>query len=108
MIRRARPADPGQFIRMEVIEPLGLSVTQGLRPEGGHSPSHAEGLRGWRRPAMGKVGSAFKGSWGNNGKLNDPDALQSGLAPFHTCSTQRFAHETPFALFPSQIPVELY
>jgi len=27
MIRMARPAHPGQFIRMEVIEPLGLSVT---------------------------------------------------------------------------------
>ncbi len=28
MIRMARPAHPGQFIRMEVIEPLGLSVTK--------------------------------------------------------------------------------
>jgi len=28
MRRMARPAHPGQFIRMEVIEPLGLSVTQ--------------------------------------------------------------------------------
>lgn len=27
MVRIARPAHPGQFIRMEVIEPLGLSVT---------------------------------------------------------------------------------
>ena len=31
MIRMARPAHPGQFIRMEVIEPLGLSVTEGAR-----------------------------------------------------------------------------
>jgi addiction module HigA family antidote len=28
MIRIARPAHPGRFIRMEVIEPLGLSVTR--------------------------------------------------------------------------------
>jgi antitoxin HigA-1 len=27
MIRLARPSHPGQFIRMEVIEPLALSVT---------------------------------------------------------------------------------
>ena len=27
MIRMARPAHPGQFIRMDVIGPLGLSVT---------------------------------------------------------------------------------
>ena len=28
MIRMARPAHPGQFIKMEVIEPLGLPVTK--------------------------------------------------------------------------------
>ena len=28
MMRMARPAHPGQFIKMEVIEPLDLSVTQ--------------------------------------------------------------------------------
>ena len=28
MIRMARPSHPGQFIRMEIIEPLGLSVTK--------------------------------------------------------------------------------
>ena len=27
-MRMARPAHPGQFIKMEVIEPLGLSVTR--------------------------------------------------------------------------------
>ena len=27
MIRMARPAHPGQFIRMEILEPNGLSVT---------------------------------------------------------------------------------
>ena len=30
-MRMARPAHPGQFIRMEVIEPLGLSVTDAAR-----------------------------------------------------------------------------
>lgn len=28
MIRMARPSHPGPFIRMEIIEPLGLSVTK--------------------------------------------------------------------------------
>ena len=28
MIRMARPAHPGQFIRMEILEPLELSVTR--------------------------------------------------------------------------------
>jgi antitoxin HigA-1 len=28
MIRMARPAHPGQFIRMEILEPLDLSVTR--------------------------------------------------------------------------------
>ena len=28
MMRMARPAHPGQFIRMEIIEPLGLTVTR--------------------------------------------------------------------------------
>lgn len=31
MVRIARPAHPGQFIRMEVIEPLGLSVTDAAK-----------------------------------------------------------------------------
>jgi len=31
MMRMARPAHPGQFIRMEIIEPLGLSVTQAAK-----------------------------------------------------------------------------
>jgi len=30
-MRMARPAHPGQFIRMEIIEPLGLSVTNAAR-----------------------------------------------------------------------------
>lgn len=31
MIHIARPAHPGQFIRMEILEPLGLSVTGAAR-----------------------------------------------------------------------------
>ena len=31
MIRMAHPAHPGQFIRMEVIKPLDLSVTQAAK-----------------------------------------------------------------------------
>jgi addiction module HigA family antidote len=31
MIRIARPAHPGQFIRMEVIEPLDISVTRAAK-----------------------------------------------------------------------------
>lgn len=40
MLRTAQPAHPGQFIRMEVIEPLEISVTQA-----------AEAL-GWTRPTL--------------------------------------------------------
>ena len=39
MIRMARPAHPGQFIRMEVIEPLGLSVTQAAKVLGVSRPA---------------------------------------------------------------------
>jgi len=31
MIRMAKPAHPGQFIRMEITEPLGLSVTDAAK-----------------------------------------------------------------------------
>ena len=31
MIRIARPAHPGQFIRMDILEPLGLNVTGAAR-----------------------------------------------------------------------------
>lgn len=31
MLRMARPAHPGHFIRMEIIEPLGLSVTKAAK-----------------------------------------------------------------------------
>ena len=34
MLRMARPAHPGQFIKMEVIEPLGLSVTDAAKALG--------------------------------------------------------------------------
>ncbi len=39
MLRMARPAHPGQFIRMEVIEPLGLSVTQAAKVLGVSRPA---------------------------------------------------------------------
>ncbi len=31
MSRMARPSHPGQFIRMEIIEPLGLTVTEAAK-----------------------------------------------------------------------------
>lgn len=31
MIRMAQPAHPGQFIKMEIIEPLGLNVTDAAK-----------------------------------------------------------------------------
>jgi antitoxin HigA-1 len=39
-MRMARPAHPGQFVRMEVIEPLNLSIT------------HAARILGVTRPAL--------------------------------------------------------
>jgi len=39
MIRIARPAHPGQFIRMEIIEPLGLSVTRSAEVLGVSRPA---------------------------------------------------------------------
>jgi len=39
MIRMAAPAHPGQFIRMEVIEPLGLSVTEAAKVLGVTRPA---------------------------------------------------------------------
>ncbi len=38
-MRMTRPAHPGQFIRMEVIEPLGLSVTQAAQVLGVSRPA---------------------------------------------------------------------
>ncbi len=39
MIRMAQPSHPGQFIRMEIIEPLGLSVTAAARVLGVTRPT---------------------------------------------------------------------
>jgi antitoxin HigA-1 len=39
MMRMERPAHPGQFIGMEVIEPLGLSVTQAAKVLGVSRPA---------------------------------------------------------------------
>ncbi len=46
MMRMARPAHPGQFIRMEVIEPLGLSVTAGAKILGVTRPALSALLNG--------------------------------------------------------------
>ncbi len=46
MIRMARPAHPGQFVRMEVIEPLGLSVTEAAKVLGVSRPALSALLNG--------------------------------------------------------------
>jgi len=46
MMRMARPAHPGQFIRMEVIEPLDLSVTQAAKVLGVSRPALSALLNG--------------------------------------------------------------
>lgn len=39
MLRMAKPSHPGQFIRMEIIEPLGLSVTDAAKVLGVTRPA---------------------------------------------------------------------
>ncbi len=46
MMRMARPAHPGQFVRMEVIEPLGLTVTEAARALGVTRPALSALLNG--------------------------------------------------------------
>ncbi|MGA2259933.1 MAG: HigA family addiction module antitoxin [Acidobacteriota bacterium] len=46
MMRMIRPAHPGQFIRMEVIEPLGLSVTDAAKALGVTRPALSALLNG--------------------------------------------------------------
>lgn len=46
MIRMARPAHPGQFIRMEVIEPLNLTVTKAAEVLGVTRPALSTLLNG--------------------------------------------------------------
>ena len=46
MIRIARPTHPGQFIKMEVIEPLGLSVTKAAEVLGVTRPALSALLNG--------------------------------------------------------------
>ena len=46
MMRMARPAHPGQFIRMEVIKPLGLSVTKAAKVLGVTRPALSALLNG--------------------------------------------------------------
>lgn len=45
-MRMARPAHPGQFIRMEVIEPLNLSITQAAKILGVTRPALSAVLNG--------------------------------------------------------------
>lgn len=45
-MRMARPSHPGQFIRMEVLEPLGLSVTAAARLLGVTRPALSALLNG--------------------------------------------------------------
>ena len=46
MLRIARPSHPGQFIRMEVIDPLGLSVTGAAKVLGVARPALSALLNG--------------------------------------------------------------
>jgi antitoxin HigA-1 len=46
MVRMVRPAHPGQFIRMEVIAPLGLSVTDAAKVLGVTRPALSALLNG--------------------------------------------------------------
>lgn len=46
MIRMARPSHPGQFIRMEILEPLGLSVTKAAEVLGVTRPALSALLNG--------------------------------------------------------------
>jgi len=46
MLRLARPAHPGRFIKTEVIEPLGLSVTEAARVLGVARPGLSALLNG--------------------------------------------------------------
>jgi len=46
MMRMARPAHPGQFIRMEVIAPLDLSITQAAKVLGVSRPALSARLNG--------------------------------------------------------------
>ncbi len=45
-MRMARPAHPGQFIRMEIIDPLGLSVTAAAKALGVTRPALSALLNG--------------------------------------------------------------
>jgi addiction module HigA family antidote len=46
MLRMTRPSHPGQFIKMEVIEPLGLSVTDAAKVLGVTRPALSALLNG--------------------------------------------------------------
>ena len=62
MIRMARPAHPGQFIRMDILEPNGLNVTRGAEALGVTRPTLSALLncRASRSPEMAlRVEKAF-------------------------------------------------
>jgi len=46
MMRMARPSHPGQLIRMEIIEPLGLSITDAAKVLGVSRPTLSALLNG--------------------------------------------------------------
>ena len=46
MIRMARPAHPGKFIKMEILDPLGLSVTKAAKILGVTRPALSALLNG--------------------------------------------------------------
>ena len=46
MMRMVRPAHPGQFVKMEVIEPLGLTVTKAAKVLGVTRPALSALLNG--------------------------------------------------------------
>lgn len=46
MLRMARPAHPGHFVRMEIVEPLGLTVTDAAKALGVTRPALSALLNG--------------------------------------------------------------
>ena len=56
-MRLANPADPGKFVRMEIIEPLALSVIAAARVLGVTRPARS-GAAQWPRRALARHGLA--------------------------------------------------
>ena len=82
MMRMARPAHPGQFIRMEVIEPLGLSVTKAAAILGVTRPALSALLNGHAAltPEMAlRIEKAFGPKMDTFGAIR-PNLVERGLA----------------------------